>query len=92
MLRLLQVLTEDPQMFPLPESSLLFSGLSQSALEVHRIRCEAGDGSQEGPSSSSSKKLEGEAKMAHRRDLLQRLVYYDPVMGAAMTEESADDH
>ena len=60
--------------------------------KFHRIRCEAGDGSQEGPSSSSSKKLEGEAKMAHRRDLLQRLVYYDPVMGAAMTEESADDH
>ena len=30
-------------------------------------------------------KLEGEAKVKHRQDLLQRLVHYDPVMGAAMT-------
>ena len=58
--------------------------------KFHRVRCEeAEDGSQE--ELSSSKRLQGEAKMELRRDLLQRLLSYDPVMGASMTVESVDD-
>ena len=40
---------------------------------------------------SASKKLRGEAKVEHRRDLLQRLVFYDPVLGAATRAQSAGD-
>ena len=39
----------------------------------------------------ASKKLKGEAKLEYRRDILQRLVSYDPVIGAAMTAQSRDD-
>ena len=54
--------------------------------KFHQVRCE-----EQELTSSASKKLRGEAKMEHRRDLLQRLVFYDPVIGAAMKAQSAGD-
>ena len=66
--------------------------------KFHRLRCEEQEHQQEHQqeqeqdlTASASKKLRGEAKVEHRRDLLQRLVFYDPVLGAATRAQSAGD-